>query len=157
LNREKNPKAEPGAAHADDGAPGLRALLSELGGALDAACDALDRARQRGSDLPAAAGAILDHYPLADSHLRQARGQLLNDGGVLPVQGGADARILVLARDAAARDEGRIDRAGLARLLAGSQQDAPLQLAELRLFPAALRVALLDALRHIAVRCARAC
>lgn len=158
MKQKKNPKAESGASAAADGAPGLRALLAELDGALDAACDALDGARRRGSELPPAAGAILDHTPLLDTQLRQARGQLLHDRGVLPLQAPhGDARILALAREAAALDEGRIERAALARLLAGRQEEDPLRLAELRLFPAALRVALLDALRHIAVRSARAC
>ncbi|QOY94840.1 hypothetical protein IM543_02755 [Massilia sp. UMI-21] len=163
MNQEKNPKAEPGAAAATaaaaaDGAPGLRTLLSELDGALDAACDALDSARRRGSELPPAADAILDNTPLLDAQLRQVRGQLLHDRGVLPPAApNGQARILALACEAVAQDEGRIDRAGLARVLAASQDAAHLQLAELRLFPAALRIALLDALRHIAVRGARAC
>ncbi|RYF90255.1 MAG: hypothetical protein EON95_17310, partial [Caulobacteraceae bacterium] len=143
---------------ADDGAPGLRAQLAGLAGALDAACDALDGARRRGSDLPPAAGAILDNTPLIDAQLRQARAQLLHDRGVLPLQAPTgDARILVLAREAAARDDGRIDRDGLARVLAAVQPEAPLRLAELRLFPAALRLALLDGLRQVAQRGARAC
>ncbi len=146
-----NPKAESGAA-------GLRALLAELAEALDAACDALDGARRRGSELPPAAGAILDHLPLIDAQLRQARGQLLHDRGRLPPHApGGDARILVLARELAAAEEGRIDRTALARFLAARQDGAPLALAELRLFPAALRLAMLDSLRHIAARGARAC
>lgn len=162
MKQVKNPKAESGAAATrtpadDDGAPGLRAQLAELADALDAACDALDGARRRGSDLPPAAGLILDNSPLIDAQLRQARGQLLHDRGVLPLQAGGGARILALARDAVERDDGRIEREGLARFLADCQKDAPLRLAELRLFPAALRVALLDGLRQIAVRCARAC
>lgn len=157
MKQLKNPKAESGAAASIDGAPGLRALLAELAEALDAACDALDGARRRGSELPPAAGAILDHTPLIDAQLRQARGQLLHDRGFLPLVGQGGARILALARTVAASDEGRIDRAGLARFLAACQQDAPLLLAELRLFPAALRLALLDALRQIATRSARAC
>ncbi|MCC2958443.1 hypothetical protein LK542_22795 [Massilia sp. IC2-477] len=156
MKQLNNPKAGSGAA-AIDGAVGLRALLAELAEALDAACDALDGARRRGSDLPPAAAAILDHSPLIDAQLRQARGQLLNDRGVLPASAPGGARILALARKAASDDEGRIDRAALERFLAASQQGAPLRLAELRLFPAALRLALLDALRQIADRGARAC
>ncbi len=161
MKQEKNPKAESGAAAAssDDGAPGLRAQLAELAGALDTACDALDRARHRGSDLPPAAGLILDNIPLIDAQLRQARGQLLHDRGMLPLQAASrdGARILALARDAVERHDGRIERAVLARFLAACQQEAPLTLAELRLFPAALRLALLDGLCRIAERGARTC
>ena len=161
MKQEKNPKAESGIAAVmsnarDEGARGLRAQLAELAGAIDAACDALDRARRRGSELPPAAGAILDNSPLIDAQLRQARGQLLHDRGALPGPAG-QARILVLARDAVHRNDGRIERAGLADLLDSSRQEAPLLLAELRLFPAALRLALLDGLRQVAVRGARAC
>ncbi|WP_152594548.1 GH36-type glycosyl hydrolase domain-containing protein [Massilia sp. BSC265] len=161
MKQKKNPKAESGGAPVmtdarDDGAPGLRVQLAELAGAFDAACDALDRARQRGSELPPAAGAILDNTPLVDAQLRQARSQLLHDRGVLPVHAG-EARILVLAREAASRDDGRIEREGLASFLDASRREAPLQLAELRLLPAALRLALLDGLRQVAVRAARAC
>ncbi len=163
MKQEKNPKAESGGAAAraavhpaQDGAAGLRALLCGLGKAFEAACDALDRARRAGSDLPPAAGAILDDIPAIDAQLRAARGQLLHDRGVLPVQGpGPEARILALAREAATRDEGRVTRDSLRHCLA--QEGKSLQLAELRLFPAALRVALLDALRQIAERSARAC
>ena len=162
MKQEKNPKAESAAAcPADDGAPGLRALLVELGTAFDTACDALDGARRRGSDLPAAAGAILDNLPLIDAQLRQARGQLREERGLLPAHPGGTARILALARGTISRNEGRITRDGLARLLAAAPEDqpvrAPWQLAELRLFPAALRVALLDALRLVAARSARTC
>ncbi|WP_036215393.1 GH36-type glycosyl hydrolase domain-containing protein [Massilia alkalitolerans] len=162
MKQEKNPKAESGTAAVmsnvrDEDAPGLRAQLAELAGAIEAACDALDRARQRGSELPPAAGAILDNSPLIDAQLRQVQAALgLHDRGALPGPGG-QARILALARDAASRDDGRIERAGLAGFLAAAQQDAPLLLAELRLFPAALRLALLDGLRQVAVRAARAC
>lgn len=160
MKQEKNPKAESDAAPAiadagKDGAPGLRTRLAGLAGALEAACDALDRARHAGSELPPAAAAILDNTPLIDAHLRQARGLLLHDSGVLPVAG-EEARILVLAREAATREGGRIERDSLAGFLAPSRHVTALTLAELRLFPAALRLALLDGLRQVAVRAARA-
>ncbi|MFN3792132.1 glucoamylase family protein, partial [Massilia sp.] len=162
MKQEKNPKAESGAAAVtsnarDDGALGLRAQLAELAGALDAACDALERARREGSELPPAAGVILDNSPLIDAQLRQVQAAFgLHDRGALPVHAG-QVRILALARDAAGRDDGRLERASLASLLATFQHKAPLRLAELRLFPAALRLALLDGLRQVAVRAARAC
>ncbi|MFC0254224.1 GH36-type glycosyl hydrolase domain-containing protein [Massilia consociata] len=158
MNPETNPKADsPSRSRPVEGkgTRGLLALLLEQAGALDAACDALDRARQAGSELPPAAGAILDHIPLIDAHVRQARGQLLRDGGALPVRADGAVRIRLLAQEAVAWDGGRIERDSLARFLASQEQ--PLTLAELRLFPAALRIALLGALRRIAARCDSAC
>ncbi|NNG24049.1 hypothetical protein HGB41_13700 [Massilia sp. ML15P13] len=141
-----------------NGAPGLRVLLAEQGDAFDAACTALDRARQGGSELPAAASAILDHTPLIDAQLRLARGQLLHDDSVLPCLGQpAVARLQALAHEAVAQGAGRIERDSLVRFLAAYQEEAPLLLAELRLLPAALRLALLGSLRGIAVRSERAC
>jgi cellobiose phosphorylase len=145
-----------------DGAPALRRLLATQLQAFDAACDALERARQDGGELPAAAGAILDGYPLIDAQLREARGQLLHDDGVLPVLAPAgEVRIYALAGAAVAQAGGHITRADLAAMLAayqgGMEGEAQLGLAELRLLPAALRLALLDTLRHVAVRSSEAC
>ncbi|MEW6762883.1 MAG: hypothetical protein AB1437_18860, partial [Pseudomonadota bacterium] len=144
-----------------DGAPALRMLLSTQLAAFDAACDALEGARLDGSELPAAAGAILDGYPLIDAQLREARGQLLHDEGVLPrLAPDGQARIYALAGEAVAQGGGKIARAELAAMLAAYQEgleDKALRLAELRLLPAALRLALLDTLRHVAERSAEAC
>ena len=148
MNHVKNPKADAAAA--------LAPLLAPLGAALDAACDALERARKQGSELPPGAAAILDDAPLLDAQLRAARGQLLHDRGLLPAEAGV-TRILALARVAVTGDGGRIERDALARLLLASQEHTPLQLAELRLFEAALRIALLEPLRDVAARGARAC
>lgn len=144
-----------------DGAPALRALLAAQAEAFDAACDALDRARGDG-ELPPAAGAILDGYPLIDAQLRAARGQLLHDDGVLPrLAPDGGARLYALAGEMVAQGGGRVTREGMAAILAAYQEGlaegAALTLAELRLLPAALRIALLDTLRHVAVRCAQAC
>ncbi|GAB3381098.1 GH36-type glycosyl hydrolase domain-containing protein [Massilia agri] len=144
-----------------DGAPALRMLLSTQLAAFDAACDALEGARLDGTELPAAAGAILDGYPLIDAQLREARGQLLHDAGVLPrLAPDGQARIYALAGEAVAQGGGKITRAELAAMLAAYQEgleDKALRLAELRLLPAALRLALLDTLRHVAERSAEAC
>jgi len=144
-----------------DGAPALRALPAAQARALETACDALERVRLDGSELPAAAGVILDGYPLIDTELRAARGQLLDDDGVLPALApDGQARIYALAREAVAQAGGRIARVDLTAMLAayqGGMGDTPLTLAELRLLPAALRLALLDTLRHVAVRSAEAC
>ncbi len=144
-----------------DGAPALRTLLSTQLAAFDAACNALEGVRLEGSELPAAAGVILDGYPLIDAQLREARGQLLHDAGLLPrLAPDGQARIHALAGEAVAQREGKIVRAELAVMLAayqGSLEDKALRLAELRLLPAALRLALLDTLRHAAERSANAC
>ena len=144
-----------------DGAPALRTLLASQLAAFDAACDALERTRLEGSELPAAAGAILDGYPLIDAQLRDARGQLLHDDGVLPcLAPEGQARIHVLAGEAVAQGGGKVTRADLAGMLAAYQdglEDKALRLAELRLLSAALRLALLDTLRKVAVRSVETC
>lgn len=144
-----------------DGAPALRMLLSTQLAAFDAACDALEGARLKGCELPAAAGVVLDGYPLIDAQLREARGQLLHDEGVLPrLAPDGQARIHALAGEAVAQGGGKITRAELAAMLAAYQdglEDKALRLAELRLLPGALRLALLDTLRHVAGRSAEAC
>ncbi|SFD75230.1 GH36-type glycosyl hydrolase domain-containing protein [Massilia yuzhufengensis] len=153
MNQEKHPKAEFSAA---DGAAGLQALLSGHAAALETACAVLDAARRGGGALPPAAGAILDQAPLLDAQLRLARGQLLHERGVLPASGGV-ARVYVLAQELAAQDGGRIERDALAHFLAAREHEAALALAELRMLPAALRVALLERLRGVAERGAAAC
>ncbi|UVW29039.1 GH36-type glycosyl hydrolase domain-containing protein [Massilia sp. H6] len=145
-----------------DGAPGLRILLATHASALDAAVQALDRARLDGRDLPDAASTIVEHASLIDAQFRLARGQLLGDEGVLPcLEQPAAARVQVLAQEVAAQNGGRIEHASLARFIAayqdGQPKDTPLLLAELRLLPAALRLALLGRLRDIALRCERDC
>ena len=141
-----------------DGAPALRALLAIQAGVVDAACEALDRARLDGAELPPAAGAILEGYPLIDAQLRQARRLILHDGGVLPsLVNGGGARIHALAVEMVAQGGGRVTQGGMAAILAAYQEHAALTLAELRLLPAALRIALLDTLRQVAQRCVQAC
>ncbi|MCA1245650.1 GH36-type glycosyl hydrolase domain-containing protein [Massilia sp. MS-15] len=151
MTREKNPKAD------DVPAAGLAAGIPGLRAALERACDALERARRDGAVLPPAAGAILDGTALIDAQLRQARGQLLHDHGRLPLAEAGGARILALARSLAAREDGRIERPGLAHFLAAPPTGAALCLAELRLFPAALRLALFDTLREVAERASASC
>ena len=186
MNQETNPKAESAAPASHDAPvsaaqlaehgrrlaaahrlakgnalPGLRTLLAEQTGSFDLALGALthasEAARHGGAELAPAAAAILEHAPLIDAHLRQARGQLLHDEGVLPALApDSAARILVLAQAAVGQGGGRIERAALVGFLTAYQESTPLLLAELRLLPAALRVALLGSLRDVAVHCERA-
>jgi len=140
----------------------LLALLADNAAAIGQACDALDRAARAGIELPPAGGRLLDQYHLIDAQVRLARGQLLHGVRPLPrlkAGGEADgeARAWRLLLEAVAHGDGRVDPDQLSRFLAAYQEGAPLALAELDALPCLLRMALIDNLRRLARRAARAC
>jgi len=144
----------PSGQHAPHGAGATApvALLAANAEAIVRSCDTLDRAMRAGIELPPAGARLLDGYHLLDTQLRQARAQARQ----VATQDG-DARVWRLAADAVARADGVVDTEELARVLAASQQDAPLRVAELDALPALLRLALIDRLAAMAARAAHAC
>jgi len=144
----------PSGQHAPHGAGALApvALLAANAEAIVRSCDTLDRAMRAGIELPPAGARLLDGYHLLDTQLRLARAEARQ----VAVRDGA-TRVWSLAVDALARAEGVVDTEELARVLAASQQDAPLCVAELDAVPALLRLALIERLAALAARAAHAC
>ncbi|MDY0965320.1 GH36-type glycosyl hydrolase domain-containing protein [Massilia sp. CFBP9026] len=144
----------PSGQHAPHGAGATApvALLAANAEAIVRSCDTLDRAMRAGIELPPAGARLLDGYHLLDTQLRLARAQARQ----VAAHGGA-ARVWDLAVDAVARADGVVDTEELASILAASQQDAPLRVAELDALPALLRLALIDRLAALAARAAHAC
>lgn len=144
-----------GARHDINTLPGL---LAANGDAIARACDAFEHAAQAGIELPPAAVRLLDGVHLLDGQLRLARGQLREAVRFLPLLAPeGDARAWRLALDAVARGDGAIESDTLAAFLRAYQEGAPLTIAELDALPALLRLALVDNLRRLAARAARAC
>ncbi|OON59978.1 hypothetical protein B0920_22155 [Massilia sp. KIM] len=136
----------------------LLSLLDANAAAIAAACDVLDRAARAGFALPPCAAHLLEHYHLVDAQVRLARGELLHAVRALPrLAPGGEARAWSLVLEAVAHGDGRVEPDQLARFLAAYQEGLPLALAELDALPALLRVALIDNLRRLAARAARAC
>ncbi|WP_373888885.1 GH36-type glycosyl hydrolase domain-containing protein [Massilia sp. ST3] len=140
----------------------LPVLLSQNADAIARACDTLDRAARAGIEIPAAGARLLDQYHLVDAQVRLARGQLLQGVRPLPHLGAGgkvegEPRAWRLVLEAVAHGDGRVEPDQLARFLAAYQEGAPLALAELDALPCLLRLALIDNLRRLAARAARAC
>lgn len=143
------------------GAQALRALLGTDADAISASCDALDEAARAGFALPPAGARLLDQHHLLDAQVRLVRAGLRPVAATLPTlapDGAVRAWRLVL--DVVAHGDGRIDAAELALFVAAYQEgpeSAALRIAELDALPALLRLALIDNLRRLAARAARAC
>jgi len=142
------------------GAAGLQALATLLttnAEAIARACDALDHAARAGFVLPPAGACLLDQHHLLDAQVRLAQDGLRVSASALPLlapDGAVRAWRLVL--DVVAHGDGRIDADELAQFVAAYQDGAQLRSAELDALPALLRLALLDNLRRLASRAARA-
>lgn len=140
------------------GAQALRALLATNADAIAASCDALDQAARTGFALPPAGARLLDQHHLLDGQVRLARAGLQPGAATLPTlapDGAVRAWRLVL--DVVAHGDGRIDGGELALFVSAYQESALLRIAELDALPALLRLALIDNLRRLAARAARAC
>ncbi|WP_373999890.1 GH36-type glycosyl hydrolase domain-containing protein [Massilia sp. AB1] len=140
----------------------LLSLLDENAAAIAQACDALDRAAHAGIELPPAGSRLLGQYHLIDAQVRLARGQLLHGVRPLPrLKAGGEAdgepRAWRLVLEAVAHGDGKVEPDQLSRFLSAYQEGAPLALAELDALPCLLRMALIDNLRRLAQRAARAC
>lgn len=151
----------PAGQHAPHGAAAAAApvaLLAANAEGIVRSCDTLDRAMRAGVELPPAGARLLDGYHLLDTQLRLARAQARQVAASLRTAAGdGAARIWRLVTDAVGRADGAVDTEELARLLAASQEGAPLRVAELDALPALLRLALIDRLAALAARAAHAC
>jgi len=149
----------PAGQHAPHGAGAttMVALLAANAEAIVRSCDALDRAMRAGFELPPAGARLLDGYHLLDTQLRLARAQSRQVAASLRMAGDGGARIRGLVADAVARADGAVDTEELARVLAASQEAAPLRVAELDALPVLLRLALIDRLASLAAGAAHAC
>ncbi|MGF6272163.1 cyclic beta-1,2-glucan synthetase [Massilia sp. UYP11] len=156
VENDKMPAGQHAPHGAGDTAP--MAPLAANAEGIVRSCDTLDRVMRAGFALPPAGARLLDGYHLLDTQLRLARAQSRQVAASLrtAVADGA-ARVQGLVTDALARADGVVDTEELARLLAASQQDAPLRVAELDALPALLRLALIDRLAALAARAAHAC
>ena len=140
------------------GAQALRALLATNADAIDAACDALDHAARAGFAVPPAGARLLDQHHLLDAQVRLARAGLRPGAVTLPTLAPDGAvRVWRLMLDVVAHGDGRVDADELALFVAAYHEGAPLRIAELDALPALLRLALIDNLRRLAARAARAC
>ena len=149
-------------ARLDDNAAVIGAVIANARAASMRAASAVNLAASPAGDLAgslsSAAEALLGHHYLIDEHIRFVRQHLPRHAGrALPrsaalLDAAGAPRICLLALDAVAHGDGRLDHDILARFIAAYQEGAPLTLAELRAFPLMLRLALIDNLRRLAAR-----
>ncbi len=143
------------------GAAGERALLALLTTNADAiaqSCDALDHAARAGFALPPAGARLLQQHHLLDAQVRLARDGLHPVAASLPMLAADGAvRAWRLVLDVVAHGDGRIDVDELAQVVSAYQASSLLRIAELDALPALLRLALIDNLRRLGARAARAC
>jgi cyclic beta-1,2-glucan synthetase len=136
----------------------LDALLTTNADAIAQSCDALDHAARAGFTLPPAGARLLQQHHLLDAQIRLARDGLRPVAASLPMLAADGAvRAWRLVLDVVAHGDGRIDADELAQVVSAYQNAAPLRIAELDALPALLRLALIDNLRRLAARAARAC
>jgi len=133
-------------------------VLIDLGKQLAAAADAERR-------FTPAAEWLLDNFYLIEEEIRTARRHLprgysreLPQLAVDAVNGSAAGlpRVYDLALQSVAHGDGQVGRGGLSRFVAAYQSVEPLRLGELWAVPIMLRLALIENLRRIAARVARA-
>ncbi|MFD2365356.1 GH36-type glycosyl hydrolase domain-containing protein [Pseudoduganella sp. GCM10020061] len=141
----------------DQRTPPVRLLprLAANAGAIVQACDGIAAASKGGLALTPAAECLLQHATLIGEQALRARREMPRKlrrtlprlaGG----EGAGEPRIYQLALELVAHTDGKVDVDNAARFLAAYQETHVLTLAELQLFPAMLRVALVEALRRIA-------
>ncbi len=107
---------------------------------------------------------LLDNMYLIDEEIRTARRHLPHGysqelprlAEASPLTDGTLPRVYDLALEAIAHADGRLSRGTLSRFVAAYQTVQPLKLGELWAFPIMLRLALIENLRRVAVRVAKA-
>ncbi|MEG0041444.1 MAG: hypothetical protein RR763_07160, partial [Massilia sp.] len=142
------------------GAHALHKLLGTDADAIAASCDALDEAARAGFALPPAGARLLDQHHLLDAQVRLVRAGLRPAAALPTLAPDGAVRAWRLVLDVVAHGDGRIDAGELALFVAAYQEgpeSAALRIAELDALPALLRLALIDNLRRLAARAARAC
>ncbi len=102
---------------------------------------------------------LLDNFYLIEDQIRTAKRHLpKNYSRELPrLANGASAgfpRVWDIALETIAHGDGRVDLVGLTRFVAAYESVSPLNLGELWAIPIMLRLALIDSLRHVALRIA---
>ena len=145
----------------DDGDERLLARLASNAEDLTAACAALTQAARAGH-APAAAERLLDAWRALGQQILRVRRHLPPAYSralprlAAPMDAAGQPRVYALALELVMHADARLDEDSLARFIDHYQHGAQLSLGELWALPIALRLALIDNLRRLAVRLAAA-